>query len=643
MRNFSDWPTVRRAGAVVLVLGLLTSVVGAFSPATAAAGDPVVTLENDINGCNGVRPTEGGSENTTKRLDPDFPSDFNPGGTVGFIIDYPVTATDVSGRTTFVITDCVFVDDVAVAKYSVSFVPNTEEFVLRFAVPIAPGTLLGAQFCNYAKTTAAPSDSPASNRKAGPACFTVGGALRIEKRSGSVTGPVLGGASFNVVCSPAVAVPPTVITGLSTTSHSNADGTVSASGVSAVGSIAINGPSGTPCTVTETAAPEGYQVDSTPRNLVIPVGTAQTVNVFVNRQVGALLITKATTGGTGTFTFDLDCDGTAFDQALTIDGTGSQTVLAILTGTQCKVTERGSALFTSTSIPADATVTIGAGITVVAFTNTAKPTGITLDKKLNGDDHATVGDALVVHPGDQLTYTVTIQNNGLVPLTLSSLSDSLEPGFAAACSQGVGSTLAAGASFTCTYQRTATSSATNTAAVVGVDGLGRQSNASDSTFVKVINPAISITKTANPVSVSPGGVVTFTYTVTNRGDTTLTEVAVTDDILGSIGVIGTLAPGVSATLTKTQTVQASTPSRNIGTVTGTDVLGRKVTASATAEIAIVLGVVLERPASLPLVQERQPNLPRTGGQFSVLALGGLALVLLGLVILLGGGKRARMA
>ena len=180
-------------------------------PVTASADSSgmTVVLQSGINGCEGVLTTPG-SANTNKRLDPDFPSDFNPGGQVGYIIDYPVDISDVSGRTTFVITDCIFVDGNAVAKYLVSFVPNTTSFELQFSVPIPMSTPMGSQFCNYAKTTAAPSHSQASNRKAGPACFTVGGGIRIEKRSGSVTGPLLPGASFSVVCSPTVGVPPTL-------------------------------------------------------------------------------------------------------------------------------------------------------------------------------------------------------------------------------------------------------------------------------------------------------------------------------------------------------------------------------------------------------------------------------------------------
>ena len=872
-----------------MVLGVVAALVGSVRPATGLEpGTPVVTLEDGVNGCNGVRPNDG-SENTTKRLAPAFASDFNPGGVVGYIVDFPVDPTDVSGRETFVITDCIFVGTTAVAKYSVSFVPNTEDFELRFAVPIPADTPLGAQFCNYAKTTAAPSESQASNRKAGPACFTVGGGLRIEKRSGTATGPLLPGATFSVVCTPTVILPPTIITGLSSQSQTNQNGAVSASGTSANGTIAVVGPSGTPCTVTETAAPAGYQFDGTPRNLVIPVGTSQTVTVFVNRQLGslvvskttsggtgtfsfdvncdgtefdqtvtittsgsqaiadipvgtsctvteqtnglfssvsvpadgqitiasgtntvsftntrktgALVVTKTTTGGTGTFTFtvdcdgtafdqqfditnagtvtipgiptgtsctvteaaaplftsvstpadgtitiaegtttvsftnrrnvgdllvakttsggtgtftfdvdcdgtefdrqltihnsgservsniptgtscrvteqphelfssvvipvdgtvtigpgdnlvsftntrnvgslvinktstggtgtfafDVDCDGTAFDQTVTIEGTGSRTISGIPTTTECKVTERSDANFSSVSVPTDGEVTIGAAPATVAFTNTAKPTSISLDKKVNGADHATAGEALVVHAGDALAYTVTVRNTGDVPLTIMSLTDTLEPELLEGCPQDLGSTLAAGASFTCTYGMTAGSDATNVAEVVGVDGLNRSSTASDKTFVDVIKPAIAIVKTADPTSVGDGGQVTFTYVVTNTGDTVLRNVAVSDDILGAIGTAESLAPGASATFTKSQTVSGSTPTRNIGTATGADVLGKQVSASAFADITIVLGTLIE--------------LPRTGGAISTMALAGTALFVLGAVFLLLGRRQ----
>jgi uncharacterized repeat protein (TIGR01451 family) len=341
----------------------------------AVASDPILVPDPTING---VLPTPG-SENTHKRLDPTFPSDFNPGGVVGYVVDFPVDAGDVGGD--FAMTDCVYVDppgaaaDAPIAKYFVHFVPNAEDFHLQFSVPIPANTPLGSQFCNYVKTTQSPSASQASNRKAGPACFTVGGGLRIEKRSGSTEGPLLGGASFSVVCSPTTASPPTIITGLSNPSQINANTTVSASGSAADGTIAINGPSGTPCIVTETAAPAGYQVDPTPRNLVIPVGASQTVNVFVNEQLGSLSVSKHAVGGGGTFHFTVSCDDgetyAPFDMTVAAGDTDTHLVSdQIVVGTECTVSESANALFSTTRSPSNGTVTIDADGETVAYTNT---------------------------------------------------------------------------------------------------------------------------------------------------------------------------------------------------------------------------------------------------------------------------------
>ncbi|HVF20878.1 MAG TPA: DUF5979 domain-containing protein [Mycobacteriales bacterium] len=399
--------TVRRAvaGLTAFLVALLWLPLLANS---AAAAEPVVTQDLTVNGCNGVLPTPG-SENTTKRLDPTFPSDFNPGGLVGYVIDYPVDPSEFGE--TFRITDCVFVGGVAVAKYFVDFVPNSESFQLRFSIPIPVGTALGSQFCNYAKTTATPSASQASNRKAGPACFTVGGGLRVEKRSGSVTGPLLSGASFTVVCVPTTTQPPTIITGLSNPSITLANGTVVASGVSVGGTIAIIGPSGTPCTVTETAAPDGYVLDPTPRNLVIPVGDSQTVNVFVNQQLGSLSISKHAVGGAGAFTFTISCnDGNTYP-AVTLNVGAGDTVTRLVSdqipvGTVCTVTEAANPLFSTVRVPANGTVTIDAGGETVAFTNTRR-TGDLIVHKVADEDGTFVFDVDCTDNAYDTVVTIT--------------------------------------------------------------------------------------------------------------------------------------------------------------------------------------------------------------------------------------------
>jgi hypothetical protein len=349
--------TARRALAVAAAAALTSIAVPlalSVTAAGAAAGDPVVTLQSGVNGCEGVRPTPG-SENTNKRL---IGGDLEPGGLVTFEISYPVSASDVAGRTTFTITDCVFINGDAVLKYTVDFVPNTENFLLTFQLAIPADEPIGAQYCNDAKTTAAPSDSPASNRKAGPACFFIGGDLRIIKdAAGDGTHTPLAGASFDVSCPTATGgetVPPVVISGLSG-STSFSGGAYVASGTAATGIIAIAGPEGTDCTVTETAPPPGYDLPADPVfHYTIPAAAdgqeidyindplhKNTPTIATDASSGTVgdaisdtaTLTGATADATGSITFSLygpsetaDCTGTAvFTDTVDVSGNGDYT------------------------------------------------------------------------------------------------------------------------------------------------------------------------------------------------------------------------------------------------------------------------------------------------------------------------------
>jgi hypothetical protein len=252
----------KRSGVVVTMLGLvLTGAAVLAGPA--AATEPTVTPSN--GSCNGVLPTPG-SETTDKKL---VGGTLAPGGTAEFEISYPVDASDVGDE--FTIIDCVYVGGEEYQKYEIAFVPNNTNYHLSYALDIPADAPLGEEYCNYAKTTAKPSDSQASNRKAGPACFTIAGDITVEKRAESTTGELLPGATFDVDCSPTSEAPPVQVVGLS-------DGN---SGVSADGTISIAGPEGTECTVTETAAPDGYEL-ADPVTFTIPRGSAADTIVMVD-------------------------------------------------------------------------------------------------------------------------------------------------------------------------------------------------------------------------------------------------------------------------------------------------------------------------------------------------------------------------
>jgi len=95
----------------------------------------------------------------------------------------------------------------------------------------------------------------------------------------------------------------------------------------------------------------------------------------------------------------------------------------------------------------------------------------------------------------------------------------------------------------------------------------------DDAMVRIVHPSIEITKLAGHapdggvLDVTPGTDVVYTYIVVNTGDVPLYDVAVTDNVIGVIGTIGTMLPGATNTLTATN-LNVTADVINIGTVTG---------------------------------------------------------------------------
>src|SRR5688572_7930445 len=150
------------ASATVAVVAALLIVV----PVVADHGAPHVVLEPGTTGCGGVLPSNDG--NTDMRV---VGGSMVPGGTAVFEITYPLSASSVGKE--FTILDCAFINDVAALKYTVSFVPSNESFVLRMTLGVPDDAPVGGLYCNYVKTTGSPTAAQASQRKAGPACFVI--------------------------------------------------------------------------------------------------------------------------------------------------------------------------------------------------------------------------------------------------------------------------------------------------------------------------------------------------------------------------------------------------------------------------------------------------------------------------------------
>jgi hypothetical protein len=152
-----------------LAVSIAAALVGAAmlaSPVAALDGETEVVLQPDAKGCNGVLPSTDG--NTDMRL---VGGTLWPGGTAVFEITYPLNASSLGKE--FTILACAFINDVATLKYIVSFVPSNQAFRLRMTFAIPNDAPVGGTYCNYSKTTAAPTAAQASQRKAGPTCFII--------------------------------------------------------------------------------------------------------------------------------------------------------------------------------------------------------------------------------------------------------------------------------------------------------------------------------------------------------------------------------------------------------------------------------------------------------------------------------------
>jgi uncharacterized repeat protein (TIGR01451 family) len=216
----------------------------------------------------------------------------------------------------------------------------------------------------------------------------------------------------------------------------------------------------------------------------------------------------------------------------------------------------------STTYTCTATVSANQGTT--AFRNSASVSGTVADTPVTSTVDTDVPipsiavsvtpDPAQARPGDQVTFTVKVTNNGGADLTGVAVSDSVIPG----CGKTVGA-LAAGASTTYTCTGTATrdkpgaSTYTNPVTASGVPVVPAGSTPvgpvsdSASAVVAVGEPSISVSKTVAPTQVRPGDPVTITVTVTNTGDLPLSNVAVTDKDFPACSKsdLGTLQPGAS--------------------------------------------------------------------------------------------------
>ncbi len=204
-------------------------------------------------------------------------------------------------------------------------------------------------------------------------------------------------------------------------------------------------------------------------------------------------------------------------------------------------------------------------------------------------------DGLFIPVGDPITWSYLVTNTGNVPLTNVGVTDAAVSAVATDEISCSATTLAAGASTTCTASGTAVESAidvpfTNTGTVTAAYG-AVPVTASDGSSYFGSAPSINVDATTNGEDgpyIPVDDAVTWSYLVTNTGNVTLTNVGVTDSAVSAVATVDiscsatTLAAGASTTCTASGTAAESAIGvffTNSGTASGTPPVGAAVTDS----------------------------------------------------------------
>ncbi|TPG28119.1 DUF11 domain-containing protein, partial [Flavobacterium pectinovorum] len=185
--------------------------------------------------------------------------------------------------------------------------------------------------------------------------------------------------------------------------------------------------------------------------------------------------------------------------------------------------------------------------------------------------------------GDQITYTFTVSNTGNVSLSGVVVNDALTGSVNLAVTPAVlapGDTGTATAAYTITQSDLNTGNVTNTATATGTapdastvsDTSGTAQGNDDPTQTPLTQtPGIAVVKTAAVGGTGAvGDQITYTFTVSNTGNVSLSGVVVNDALTGSVNLAVTpavLAPGDTGTATAAYTITQS--DLNTGNVTNT--------------------------------------------------------------------------
>ncbi len=173
--------------------------------------------------------------------------------------------------------------------------------------------------------------------------------------------------------------------------------------------------------------------------------------------------------------------------------------------------------------------------------------------------------------GGTVTYLITIQNTGTVPLYNIVVNDPLLGGTLSVFPTSLAPGEAQTRTLTYVVKSTDSSPLINKVTFTGTpQGATSSISATASASVVITHPGLLVIKTSDCCCAQPCDVITYTITVTNTGDVTLNGLTVVDPLLGTIcGFPCTLAAGASVCKQFSYTVKKcdQSPLINIATAT----------------------------------------------------------------------------
>ncbi|MFO7538175.1 MAG: Calx-beta domain-containing protein, partial [Chloroflexota bacterium] len=231
---------------------------------------------------------------------------------------------------------------------------------------------------------------------------------------------------------------------------------------------------------------------------------------------------------------------------------------------------------------------------------TVQQPDIVIDKQVN---------TAMANVGDTITYTYALTNTGDVVLSqINPVDDQLGPLFTDPVSLNVGQAVSQTVTYTI-VEADLPGPLLNTVVVSGTSPAGNVVDDSDlATVILSSQPALHLIKEANVNEATIGQVITYTYTVMNVGDVTLTDVTAVDTPLGPIALLTHTLPSLATTSgILTHTVSEADlpgPLTNSALASGMSAGGEVVTATTELSISLTAhpGLLVELSASPLLAQ-----------------------------------------